>query len=128
MNRLMPHTGSKSSRKHIIDVIFPIAVFFVFAASSLAVLMLASKIYDDTSTSASDNYSSRTAFAYVSEKLRQHDSRSGGGGLLRRYGGQRLPDFRGKRKRHRYIHLYVRRQPQGAPRPQRRPGLPGIRT
>ena len=79
MNRLMPHTGSKSSRKHIIDVIFPIAVFFVFAASSLAVLMLASKIYDDTSTSASDNYSSRTAFAYVSEKLRQHDSRSGGG-------------------------------------------------
>ena len=78
MSHLMPHTGSKSSRKHIIDVIFPIAVFFVFAASSLAVLMLASKIYDDTSTSASDNYSSRTAFAYVSEKLRQHDSRSGG--------------------------------------------------
>lgn len=78
MNRLMPHTGSANSRKHIIDVIFPIAVFFVFAASSLAVLMLASRIYDDTSTSASENYSSRAAFAYVSEKLRQHDS---GGGI-----------------------------------------------
>ena len=74
MSQFMSHTSGKNGRKHVIDVIFPIAVFFVFAASALAVLMLSSKVYDTTSTTASDNYSSRTAFAYVSEKLRQHDS------------------------------------------------------
>jgi hypothetical protein len=58
-------------------MVFPIAVFFVFAASSLAVLMLSSRIYDTTSSAASGNYSSRTAFAYVSEKIRQNDANGG---------------------------------------------------
>ncbi len=69
--------NSRSTHTHVIDVIFPIAVFFVFAASSLAVLMLSAKIYDSESSSAAGNYSSRTAFAYVQEKIRQHDSNGG---------------------------------------------------
>lgn len=63
----------RSKYSHVIDAVFPIAVFFVFAASALAVLMLSAKIYNSTTTSSADNYTSRTAFAYVSEKIRQSD-------------------------------------------------------
>lgn len=69
--------NSRSTHTHVIDAIFPIAVFFVFAASSLAVFMLSARIYDSTSSSATGNYSSRTAFAYIQEKVRQHDSNGG---------------------------------------------------
>lgn len=67
----------KAHYTHVIDAVFPIAVFFVFAASSLAVLMLSSRIYSSSSSSAAANYSSRTAFAYISEKIRQHDANGG---------------------------------------------------
>ncbi len=58
---------------HVIDAVFPIAVFFVFAASSLAVLLLAAHIYQDTTQASEDSYTTRTAYAYVSEKIRQGD-------------------------------------------------------
>ena len=61
------------NKKHTIDIIFPVAVLFVFAASALIVLMLASNIYTSNSAVPDDNYTSRTAFAYVSERLRQND-------------------------------------------------------
>ena len=71
--RKIESAGGKG-RSHVIDVIFPVAVLFVFAASALIVLMLSSNIYNATATTTDDNYSSRTAFAYVNEKLRQHDT------------------------------------------------------
>ena len=36
----------RSQNRHVIDFIFPLAVFFVFAASSFAVLVLSANIYN----------------------------------------------------------------------------------
>ena len=59
--------------RHVIDFTFPIAVFFVFAASSLAVLMLAANIYSSQTAEANNNYMARTSLSYVNEKIRQND-------------------------------------------------------
>lgn len=59
--------------RHVIDFIFPISLFFVFAASSLAVLILAADIYGSTTKRMQVNDESRTALAYIWEKIRQSD-------------------------------------------------------
>ena len=48
----------RNEKKHVIDFLFPLAVFFVLAASSVAIVVLAS---------------GRTALAYVTEKMHQND-------------------------------------------------------
>ncbi len=62
-----------TSNRHMIDLIFPIAVFFVFAASSLAVFMLSARLYRVQTETADNNYMTRTSLAYVNEKIRQND-------------------------------------------------------
>ena len=59
---------------HVIDLIFPIALFFVFAASSLSVLILAADIYASTTNRMAANDQNRTVLAYISEKIRQNDA------------------------------------------------------
>lgn len=58
---------------HIIDFLFPIALFFVFTISAVVVILLATKIYESTTTASSLNNVSRTALSYVSEKIHQSD-------------------------------------------------------
>lgn len=60
-------------RKHMIDFLFPIALFFVFALSALTVILLAARIYQDTTENSSLNYTSRTCLSYISEKVHQND-------------------------------------------------------
>lgn len=66
-----------TSNKHVIDMVFPIAVFFVFAASALAVLTLSARFYRSQTTEAEYRYTERTSLAYVSEKIRQNDQNGG---------------------------------------------------
>lgn len=63
-----------TKQHHVIDAIFPIAVFFVFTASLLIVLLLAARIYSKTTVDADQHFTNRTAFAYVMEKFRQNDA------------------------------------------------------
>ena len=63
----------RSQNRHVIDFIFPLAVFFVFAASSFAVLVLSANIYNTQTKESSSNYVARTSLAYVNEKIRQND-------------------------------------------------------
>lgn len=60
-------------RKHVIDFIFPIALFFVFALSALMIVLLATRIYQSTTEHSVLNYTSRTSLSYISEKLHQCD-------------------------------------------------------
>ena len=62
-----------TKRKHMIDYLFPIALFFVFALSALTVLLLAARIYQSTTENSSLNYTSRTSLSYISEKIHQND-------------------------------------------------------
>lgn len=64
----------KSKRHHVIDFIFPIALFFVFAVSALIVILLATNIYKSVTENSKELYTSRTALSYISEKIRQNDT------------------------------------------------------
>lgn len=63
----------KTQKRHVIDFIFPVALFFVFAVSSLIVVLLATRIYKSTTEDSQEQYTSRTALSYISEKVRQND-------------------------------------------------------
>ena len=61
--------------RHVIDLIFPIALFFVFAASALIVLILAADLYGSTASRLRVNDENRSALAYIEEKIRQNDAK-----------------------------------------------------
>lgn len=63
----------KNKNNHMIDIIFVIALFCLFAISALMLVIIGANVYKKTITDMDTNYVSRTSFSYVSEKLRQHD-------------------------------------------------------
>lgn len=63
----------RNEKKHVIDFLFPLAVFFVLVASSVAIVVLASGFYSRQVKTSSASYSGRTALAYVTEKMHQND-------------------------------------------------------
>ena len=63
-----------TQRKHMIDFLFSVALFFVFALSALIVILLAARIYQSTTEHSSLNYTSRTSLSYISEKIHQNES------------------------------------------------------
>ena len=65
--------GFRLKRRHIIDFLFPIALFFVFALSALTLILLAAGIYQSTTERSSLRYTSRTGLAYIGEKIHQND-------------------------------------------------------
>lgn len=60
-------------RRHMIDFLFPIALFFVFALSALTLVLFAARIYRSTTENSSLQYTSRTGLSYISEKIHQND-------------------------------------------------------
>ncbi len=64
----------RTRQNHMIDFLFPVALLFVFAVSSLAVILLATEVYRSTTEHSSLNYTARTSLAYISEKIHQNDN------------------------------------------------------
>lgn len=62
-----------NEKKHMIDYIFPAALFFVFAATSLVVIILAADIYSSTTKASESGFGSRTVLSYLTEKIHQSD-------------------------------------------------------
>ena len=69
--------GEKIKRKHMIDLLFPIALLLVLAASSLFLVILAANVYRKSVAWEESNYGSRTCLSYVTEKIRQSDTDGG---------------------------------------------------
>lgn len=67
---------NESNNKHVVDIVFVLALFCVFAACALMLVTLGANVYKRTVNEMDANYSSRTAFAYITEKLRQNDSQA----------------------------------------------------
>lgn len=65
MNRQQEH--------HIIDILFVIALFCIFALSAVFLITVGANIYGKTVSHMEDNFNRRTSFAYVTEKIRQAD-------------------------------------------------------
>lgn len=66
-----------SGKRHTIDLLFPIALFLLFAASSLFLVILAANVYRKSVLREECNYESRTCLSYVAEKIRQSDENGG---------------------------------------------------
>lgn len=62
-----------TEKRHVIDILFPIVLFFVFAASAFVVIMLAANIYSSTTASSESHFETGTSLSYVTEKIRQAD-------------------------------------------------------
>ena len=63
----------RTERKHVIDFLFPLALFFVLTATSVALVVLASGTYSRQVQDSEDSFASRTALSYVTEKIHQAD-------------------------------------------------------
>lgn len=64
----------KQKNRHMVDILFVIALFCVFAVSALMLVMIGSNVYKKTVHNMDQNYNTRTSFAYITEKIRQFDS------------------------------------------------------
>jgi hypothetical protein len=61
-------------QRHMVDILFTLALFCVFAASSLMIVIIGAKVYENTVSQMETNYNSRTACSYIRSKVRQSDS------------------------------------------------------
>ena len=60
-------------QQHMIDILFVLSLFCVFAVSSALLILFGADIYKKTVQQMENNYSSRTSIAYITEKIRQSD-------------------------------------------------------
>lgn len=63
----------KTTARHMIDILFVLSLFCVFAFSSVVLILFGADIYKKTVASMDSNYASRTSVAYITEKIRQSD-------------------------------------------------------
>ena len=64
---------TKTARCPVSDVLFVLILFLVFTGCALTIVLLGARVYESTAVRLEDNYTARTAMAYVSEKLRHFD-------------------------------------------------------
>ena len=67
----------KKNHTHVTDVLFTLSLFCLFTACAFLVILIGIQVYKTTVSDLVDNYSSKTALSYVTEKLRQHDFAGG---------------------------------------------------
>lgn len=63
-----------NSKKHVVDLVFTLALFCVFAASALMVVIMGADVYKSADSEMNTHHTRTTALTYVAEKIRQNDS------------------------------------------------------
>ncbi len=63
----------QNENRHMVDVLFVLSLFCVFAFSALMLVMIGADVYKKTASNMDTNYASRISYAYLSEKIRQND-------------------------------------------------------
>lgn len=63
----------EKENKHIIDILFVLALFGIFVLSAVFLISIGANIYSATVKSMDNNFNSRTAVAYILEKVHQSD-------------------------------------------------------
>ena len=61
-------------RRYIVDILFVLALFFVFAVSSIMLIAIGASIYRRNTDSMEHNYTIRSSHAYLAEKMRAADT------------------------------------------------------
>lgn len=70
----MKRGKTDSERHYIVDILFILALFGVFAVSALMLVTIGANVYQNTVEDMGVNYTTRTATAYITEKIRQNDT------------------------------------------------------
>lgn len=65
--------NTKQEKTHIVDILFVLALFVVFTLSALVLVILGASVYRQTVRYMDENYTARTAYSYLTEKVRQND-------------------------------------------------------
>ena len=60
-------------REHITDLMFVILLLLMFVSFGLCVVIIGARVYQTTINDIEENNSSRTAIAYIEEKIRQNN-------------------------------------------------------
>ena len=63
--------------RHIVDLLFVIALLFLFAFSAIMLIALGADVYQKNVNTMQTNYAERTAGAYLVQKVRQADVSGG---------------------------------------------------
>ena len=63
----------KLKKRHMTDLFFSLSLFGVFSICSFMLILIGVQIYRSSASQLSSTYSTRTAFSYTAEKIRQHD-------------------------------------------------------
>ena len=61
-------------QKHVVDFLFTVALLGLFLVMSILLMIGGVRVYQKTTNSMSDNYNTRTAYAYLTEKIQSLDS------------------------------------------------------
>lgn len=61
-------------KRHVVDLLFTIALFGVFAASALLVVLIGANVYKSTVRGMNANFNMQTSLTYVAAKVRQNDT------------------------------------------------------
>lgn len=64
----------QSKNRHLMDILFLLILLGVFVISAILLILLGSRVYQNTISNMSANYDTRTAFAYLTEKFHQQDT------------------------------------------------------
>lgn len=62
---------------HMVDLLFSLALFCVFAATALLVVLIGANVYRGTVKRMDENFSTHTSITYVTTKIRQNDAENG---------------------------------------------------
>lgn len=63
----------QNEQKHAVTLLFFVLLLMMFAGSAFLLILFGSHIYQSGTKKLDENYTIRTAVAYVSEKVRQHE-------------------------------------------------------
>ncbi len=65
--------NNKNETRHMIDVLFVLTLFCVFAVCSVLLIAVGAKVYQNTINNMETHFTSTTALSYITEKIRQND-------------------------------------------------------
>lgn len=63
----------RGGRRHLVDLLFTLALFCVFAAACLIVIYIGSDVYRSTVQQMDTSFEVNTPVTYVAARIRQHD-------------------------------------------------------
>ena len=67
----------KNESRHMVDVLFVLTLFSVFAVSSILLIAVGAKVYQNTINNMETHFTSTTSLSYITEKIRQNDVNGG---------------------------------------------------